>query len=373
MSTEYRKARPEEFEDLLDFGNMVFGIDFRALLPKLYGDHPELAECHYLALEDGKIKAMIGCFPWTMKVGNHELKVKGIGTVSVHPYSRGKGYMKKLMQMAVEDARKEGTDLMCLGGQRQRYEYFGFVNAVSSCGFRVTPTNRRHHKEVKTDHYSVVSLLEHPEYTADCMRLFNGQLIHAVRAEKDFPEICQSWSSEPLVLLRDGKFAGYASVDKNGEAVREFLLEKDVPVLEAVFALVDKKGRELSFTPDYWQKEMVRAFAGMAESCSVSNGEMIQVLDYSHVLEAFLQCKADSCGILDGSLVLEVEEQGKYRIAVENGQVSVKDTEEKAAYSLTHVPMQTRLFSVANLWQYDTLEENSWFPLAVPLASPDMV
>lgn len=373
MSTEYRKARPEEFEDLLDFGNMVFGLDFRALLPKLYGDHPELAECHYLALEDGKIKAMVGCFPWTMKVGDHELKVKGIGTVSVHPYSRGKGYMKKLMQMAVEDARKEGADLMCLGGQRQRYEYFGFVNAVSSCGFRVTPTNRRHHKEVKTDAYTLVSLLEHPEYTADCMRLFNGQLIHAVRAEKDFAEICRSWSSEPLVLLRDGRFAGYASADKDGEAVREFLLEKDVPVLEAVFALVDKKERELSFSPDYWQKETVRALAGVAESCSVGNGEMIQVLDYPDVLKAFLQCKADSCGILDGSLVLEVTEQGKYRVEVKNGRVSVTETGEAAACSLPHVPMQSRLFSAANLWQYDSLEENSWFPLAMPLSSPDMV
>ena len=37
-----RRGEEADYADLLDFGNYVFKIDFRSLLPKLYGNHPEL-------------------------------------------------------------------------------------------------------------------------------------------------------------------------------------------------------------------------------------------------------------------------------------------------------------------------------------------
>ena len=127
MEVTVTKGLPQDYDELIDFGNMVFKEDFRALLPKLYQDHPEAAAHHHLIREDGRIKAMVGSFPITLKAAGRTLKVRGIGTVSVHPYARGRGYMKTLMGNAVKEAEAEGAALMILGGQRQRYEYFGFT------------------------------------------------------------------------------------------------------------------------------------------------------------------------------------------------------------------------------------------------------
>ena len=64
---------------------------------------------------------------------------------------------------------------------------------------------------------------------------------------------------------------------------------------------------------------------------------------------------------------------GKYLAAAENGVVSIEETTKPADWSLSAVEMQNRIISVSNLWQYDSLLENSWFPLPFELPNHDMV
>ena len=110
MESKYclRRGEQADYADMIDFGNYVFQIDFRVLLPKLYGNHPELSADHVLVTEPGergeRIRAMVGCFKIPLQVAGNSLLVRGIGTVSVHPYDRGKGYMKLAMHKATDDA-----------------------------------------------------------------------------------------------------------------------------------------------------------------------------------------------------------------------------------------------------------------------------
>ena len=66
-------SRPEEKEDVLDFINMVFSCahcphDFAALLPKCYRLDLLDPDCHYIAKEGSRIKALVGSYPVTQKV-----------------------------------------------------------------------------------------------------------------------------------------------------------------------------------------------------------------------------------------------------------------------------------------------------------------
>lgn len=125
------RGNAEMYDDYMDFINYVFGFngneqDFKKLLPKLY--NPECDPCYnnYVVTENGKLKAAIGAFDSEVAVGGEVLKCRGIGNVAVHPYSRSKGYMIDCMNMALSDMVKDGVDYSILGGQRQRYNYFGF-------------------------------------------------------------------------------------------------------------------------------------------------------------------------------------------------------------------------------------------------------
>jgi predicted acetyltransferase len=124
------KGSPEDYEDIINFGNYVFNIDFPSLLPKIYNNHKEIAQYHHILKEDNKIKAMVGSFPLGLTVCDNYLKGRGIGTVSVHRYSRNFGYMRLLMDNAVAEIKAEGCDFAVLSGRRQRYEYWGLLLVV---------------------------------------------------------------------------------------------------------------------------------------------------------------------------------------------------------------------------------------------------
>ena len=75
---------------------------------------------------------MVGCFKIPLQVAGNSLLVRGIGTVSVHPYDRGKGYMKFAMHKAIDDAVAEGADYMVLSGRNSGISIMGLINAQPS-------------------------------------------------------------------------------------------------------------------------------------------------------------------------------------------------------------------------------------------------
>ena len=98
------RGNSEQFDEYMDFINYVFGFngnssDFKKLLPKLYKYEYEPAVSSYVAVENGKLKSAIGAFDHNISVCGSVIKTRGIGNVAVHPYDRGKGYMKKLMNI----------------------------------------------------------------------------------------------------------------------------------------------------------------------------------------------------------------------------------------------------------------------------------
>ncbi len=153
MSLDVVQLAGADFDEAMEFLNGVFGEhrphDFATLLPSIYQPSDEHMACNHALREDGRIRAVVGLFPIDWQVGDRLLKVGGIGGVSTHPGVRGKGYMGILMRHCVERMKAEGFHLSWLGGQRQRYGYFGYEKcgqAVSvdwgrpTCG---TPVRRR--------------------------------------------------------------------------------------------------------------------------------------------------------------------------------------------------------------------------------------
>lgn len=369
MNYEIRKARPQDYDDLIDFANMVFKLDFKPVHPRLYDGHPEQAQNHFLVLEAGKIKALVGSIPMTLHVQDTTLTGYGIGTVSVHPYARGKGYMKMLMARAVEEARQNGADFMCLGGLRQRYEYYGFSSACISQSFQLTPTNRRHCAAVDTAGYTFAPLADAPQYLDDCRRLHQAQPVWAERA--DFALYARTWQAQCEVILHQGAFAGYCIREQ--AHVTELLLTPAADAQAVAFALVDRCGQPVKFFPAYYQKELVAALAAVAEETTFSEFEKLQVLNYPRFTQAFLRLKSELCGLPDGQLVFEVTGQGRYAVTVTGGQVTVAPTTAPAAWALPHIQAQNRLFGLGGLYQQGGAFENGLLPIPVVLKAPDMV
>lgn len=364
------KGTPSQYGELIDFGNMVFRKDFKALLPKLYDNRPETAAEHYVIEENGKVRAMVGSFPMTLYVNGEALSMRGIGTVSVHPYDQGKGYMSKLMSLAVGEAKEEGAALMVLTGRRQRYEHFGFAVCGTIVQFTMIPENRRHCRAISTDGIALLPLAENSEYLLACSALHDRQPLHARRGEERFLEIAQSWNARVYVLLQQGDFAGYCCMNNEG-TIQELVLADEEMTLPAAMKLLEQENKELIFSVPFYKTKMIGEFMKAAEGFRLLSGPNFQVFDYPCVIKAFLGLKAGVTELEPGSLVVEVQGMGRYEICVSKQNITVEKTAKKAGVSLPPLQMMRYLFAPESSFLHRASynpQVRSWLP--IPLFFP---
>jgi len=135
MTTKIRTIHVEEFEDFMRYLERAFGhsVDFfRRFGPHIYKPTPEVCAWGYVVEEDGKIVSHVGVYPIEVITAGVPLKLGGIGGVSTAIEARGKGYMTQLLYHAIDEMRAQGYPASWLGGDRQRYNTFGWEVASQS-------------------------------------------------------------------------------------------------------------------------------------------------------------------------------------------------------------------------------------------------
>ncbi|MBR2951148.1 MAG: GNAT family N-acetyltransferase [Lachnospiraceae bacterium] len=373
--TEFIRTDKSQKADVLDFINYVFSNahcphDFKTLIPKVYADEKEeFRGTHYAAVEEGKIKAVITDLIMEEQVGSEIFKYGMIGNVSVHPYARGEGYMKALMKMAKEDAQNEGVDVMVLGGQRQRYGYFGFESAGVNYRFLITKTNIRHcMKQVECQDIVFENVEDaDAQEIAAAKALYEKRPAHAIRPKEDFLAIMHNWASSFYAIKKEGRMIGYIYANADEVVLED---ESDLPaVLKAWFA--QKGVNEVNMTAWPFEKERISYLASICEHMSVVPGEMICVLNWEKVLQTLLQFKDRYCPLQDGEVSLCIEEEA-FHIIVNNGNVSVKKLDERNQEILkfTHNEAEMLFFGLQNLL-IAPAEFKNWLPLPFFIDKPD--
>ncbi len=380
---EFCRGESRDEEDILDFANYVFSAarephDFRTLLPKVYGKGAGGAGYHYLAKDNGKIKAMACVFPTEFKSGTHVLKVGMLGTVSVHPYARQQGYMKKLVEMAVADMRAEGYAFSALGGQRQRYEYFGYEPCGVQFYFTVTATNIHHHvgfasktgiQFVKVEE-SDVSLLDQV-YSFYQRRIITG------RRRENFYRICQSWQSTLYAVIdHRQECLGYAIVSRDGGQFCEIELADVSKLPQVCKAYFHQMNRDVIQIPlAAYERQKIRVLAEFSERYEIRTNENFQIFDYRRVIQMFLEIKAGFETLKDGRFRLEIEGEAPMEIMVQGRRVQITKTEEVPDLVLSRRSAMGLLCSP--IYGYGAYGEDrsrlpsGWFPLPLCISGPD--
>lgn len=372
----YTIGTSSEYADLLDFGNYVFKIDFKELLPKLYDGREDLAPYHFIGKENDRIKAMVGCFPLTLQTGDQLLKGMGIGTVSVHPYSRGQGHMKQLMKNAMSFIETEQADFAILSGQRQRYEYFGFTPTGSLIHLVVDKVNLKH-KGIT--HSTTDTLKSFDTLSQDDLQQISNwhhaKPLHSIRPLKDFVAICKSWEAKPYALYNDGILKGYMILA--GSNILDFYIE-DTSLLGSFLSLIlnklDLDGVNLSI--GLHDQENLKYLMSFAENYRIATATQLKIVNYQNFILAFLELKASYEPLEKGKLILEIKDQIILSIEVSDT-IQVSPTTHTPDISLSHleathficdpvsfIPQELRSFSHII---------HSWFPLPFSYCHTDNV
>jgi predicted N-acetyltransferase YhbS len=374
MNYTISKGTPEDYEDIIDFGNYVFGVDFPSLLPKLYANHKETAQHHHIVKEGHRIKAVVGSFPLELKVFDNYLKIRGIGTVSVHKYSRHSGYMKLLMNNAVKEMEDEGCDLAILGGQRQRYEYWGFTPSGINLNLNFNSSNIKHAKIDIKDSYGFIRYNEKIATDLDkAVKLHDSQIVHAKREKDNFIDISSSWDNNVLFIYKNEEFSGYICSSNNHENISEIVLTNPDDIEKVIISYM--KYFNLNNTNVVLYLHRCKEFMKLSRLCerySINSTANVYIINYANVIKSFMVLKNNLTPLEEGMLILNVEGRGKYKIEVEAGIITVEETDMPQDISLSHLDATALLFShssfINSAYSFSNPLVKSWFPL--PLFYP---
>ncbi len=363
-----------------DYENYMSAIDeafdfvdpherFITRLPKLYKPEYRPVEKNVCVYEDGRIVAAAGSYDNALYVAGKKLKVNGIGNVGVIPSARNKGYMKEIMDFALAEMIKNGTDLSFLGGKRHRYGYFGYCDFGECLHFEFTDASVRHSLGNVPDVLRLVPLEIGDGKTLErILALYDTSLIRADRNIGSLDDTLRTWYNEPYVILKGSDFAGYAVFNDALNDINELRLRdlSDMPMLiKAAFEL--SGGERLRIDLPRYERSYCDAVYPYYEGYSATHAERVNVLSYRNVIDALLALKASARALCPGSVVLSIHGYaGDERIKIEVGPggTSVTDTTETADAELTHEEASSLIGSM-----YSPVASklpcccSSWFPL----------
>ena len=316
--------------------------DFMSLLPKLYKDKYNPGENNLIIKEDGVIKAAVGCYPMDVTAAGRKLRLMGIGNVAVAKDCRRKGYMIELMNASLEKMIDEGYDYSLLGGQRQRYEHFGYVPAGSAMRVSINKGNisRLRNGNTETSFTAKPVTEDDAEVIAKIKELNDSMPFYIERKAEDMIDILRSWKCVPYAVYDGDEFKGYFSFNSKDSFAEIKVLCNDDMLDFFLCAMQVMGGESLSFTVPIYDGETCDYMAKRCCGMSLCHVEQLNILNYKNFVEAFLAIKAQRVNLCSGTinvLVHGYKKDESFAITVDGETVTVAETDAKPDFELEHL------------------------------------
>lgn len=375
------RGRPEETQQLLDMLDNVFFLEddeetkrnFLELLPKLYKDKYSPAYNNVIVKEDDSIKAAIGCYPVNVIAAGKKLSFLGIGNVAVARDSRGKGYMIDLMNLSLDIMKSENFDYSLLGGQRQRYGFFGYEPIGFEYRFVIDKGNIRRilGNEAKSA-FTAREITEADTEIIKKVKALNESLpFYAERSEEDMIDVLKSWRCIPYAAFEGVEFRGYFVIQQhNSSSVLEIKPVKTDDMLNLIMCAMEVINAEgVSLNLPAFDTELCDFMNKNCGGVSIGTPEMINIFNFGRFIEAFLAVKASRMKLCPGSLTLLIhgmKRDENITVTVdESNNVTVTETENKADIELSH---SEAIHFIGGLYSRQRVEmaqgfAQSWFPV----------
>jgi predicted acetyltransferase len=333
---------PDRLEDILDFANMVFsmeynGIDFALYFPKAYSDNRQGITTHHLFVDDksDKIRALIDTYPLTLELGGeniNNISADYIGTVCVHPSYRERGLFSKLIEKAELDAIAKGTDLLILDGERHRYAGFGYEKAGMKYSFDI---------EYKSALNEATNLFPYTFEEIDGESLLLDKIYElyakrnvTARDKNSFYLSLLSMKSTTFGVIEKGRIVGYVNLSEDEKNINEFELENVNDIPKLMLDIMDGFGMsKLGVTVGADEIDKIRNLEKVSAYYNVSLSHQIKILNYEKVLSFLFKWKMKYKELEAGEYIFGIrKDEGvcNYLVSISNGEVNVRETLDTA-------------------------------------------
>ena len=379
-------AGERDYEELMAMLDNVFFLEddepkrqFITLLPKLYKSEYKPWENNYCVWEDGALKAAVGMYVNEVEIAGERLRVGGIGNVAVARDSRRKGYMKLAMDAAMEAMRAAGCAFGELGGQRQRYQFWGFERGGIGVDASFSEKNLRHaygENDLDPAWRAEEIRPEDGEALAQAQAFIESSAIHYKHSPAAFYDALCSWNETPYAIWQGEALEGFFTRSRDGKHIGQFRLcsaENLEMALRAAYTVLPGDDRKsIGMTVPMWQAGLLRLAEEISEGCDIDDTGMYTILRWEQMLWALMKLQARCKPLPDGERTVCVDGE-TLRIAVKEGVPCVEAFDGDAALALDHLQAMRYFLAPHTVLRYGDTLAQSWFPLPLCLMGIDTV
>jgi GNAT superfamily N-acetyltransferase len=383
-------AQAKDYNELMDMLDNVFFLEdesqrtFIALLPKLYKKEYRPWEHNYCLWEGGALKAAVGMYVSEVEIAGARLKMGGIGNVAVARDSRRKGYMKACMDEAMSAMKAAGCAFGELGGQRQRYQFWGFERCGCAVDAEFNEKNLRHaFGENELAPGWRAGKIEHGDKDAlrQAQALIESAPLHVKHGPAAFYDILCSWNETPCGVWEGDALRAFFTVpSKEGKRVGSFLLQ-DEGCLEMALrcawtALPEDTDKSASVTIPLWQRGFLALSEKIAESVCYGDTGMYTVLDWKETLGALFALQAQCKPLPDGGLTARIDGDWgteTLRLSVQGGVPCVEPFAGEPGFVFSHLEALRFFLAPVSAGRGRNALAQAWFPLPLWITGFDKV
>lgn len=347
MSISYLK--PEEYDEFMRFLEKCYRHTrdyFPRRYPHVWCKDTVDYENRLILKVDGKIVSHVGIFPLKLIVEDCTIPVGGIGGVATLQEYRGRGYMTKLMNAAIEKMKKDGYPLSVLWGDRQRYGHFGYENAGKLA--YITVSLRSLKIEAK------VEKIDYDRLDVDYSKLNVIKQLHKkepLRLERsdDFYERVFKMPGLITYIAEDNS----AYVVHFGERYGDIVEYGGSPesLLNLLYSLLTDLSKEFGvsstvvaapYYPYATFHELLKVSTGMR----IGYEAMAKILDLKKLLEAYRPLLEKRCEEIEVEVTLKIKESGEaVHLELSKGSVAIESKEKKPIVVLSERDAVKLLFN----------------------------
>ncbi|MBL8875046.1 MAG: GNAT family N-acetyltransferase [Phycisphaerae bacterium] len=311
MNDTICKLTASDFDEAIAHLSLVFGDpDFAALVPSLYQPTDSHMGRNFALRKGGRIAAMVGVFPIDWIVGSTRLRVAGIGGVSVHPDHRGMGFMRLLMDEAMAEIESGGFHAAYLGGNRRRYNHWGFEKAGAEAQFTVSTNSLEHdaHKPVHSGN-GALTVSEATEDELPALHaLMQRQPIRCIRTADSFPRHLRNWRRRPLVV-RDlrGHALGYTCFDANDATCVECCVENSEALSALLSYCIGAAKRPVRVSVPMIRDLQFNHLERLADDASLIEAGNWRIYQWPAVMTALLKARQSAMPLPPDTFVIRID------------------------------------------------------------------
>jgi predicted N-acetyltransferase YhbS len=329
--TTIRNLRRDEFDPFMRFLERCYRSSpgtFERLFPHLYRPAEALCSSAYLVEVDGRIVSHVGLYPIELVVHDETITVGGIGGVATLHAERGKGHMTRLLYHAIDEMRERGYPMSWLGGDRQRYNAFGWERAglVYELGFSRRSLDRAGVTPAEIE-------ARFPRDAVDVVARLQSQRPYRVRR----PELALQLQKDGLwIWVADDAYVLVHDSTYEPLSIAE-LVSTSGQECGIVRAALDGTGRnEISWIVPAWEHQLLARIMPAVARWRVGGWQMYRIVDLARLLSLLEPVLSARAGPLhDFALSLGIREHDRTDAAtlvVRGGRLEIRPGREADRY-----------------------------------------